>query len=206
MVNLKSNNLDYDAPIEDIILTGSLANYNYNEYSDLDVHIIIDFKKIDENIELVKKAVDGDRFLFNLRHNIKIKGHDVELYIQDINEPHIASGVYSLTNNRWIRKPIYNEPSIDEKLLEFKYLKFKNGIEKLDELSDKEMTPEIAANNYRYATEYKNKITKGRKEGLAKDGEFSIENLIFKKLRNDVSIEKIIDVIGKFYDKIYSQN
>jgi len=79
------NFLDIDFFIDDITFTGSLANFNYNQYSDLDIHVMIDFKKIDNNEEIVKKSVDGYRFMWNLRHNIRIKGHDVELYIQDIN-------------------------------------------------------------------------------------------------------------------------
>jgi len=196
----------YEIPIDEIILTGSLANYNYNMYSDLDIHVVIDFKKINNSIELVKKAVDGQRFMWNLRHNIVIKGHDVELYIQDINEPHIASGQYSLLNNKWIKKPEYNEPNIDKELVEFKYLTYKSGIKRLEEISQKEMSPEAAMQNHLFASEYKSKIQKSRKMGLEQGGgEFSVQNLVFKKLRNGGDIEKLIDTIGRFYDKIYSQ-
>ena len=31
---------------EDIVLTGSSANYNWTPQSDIDVHIVVDFKKI----------------------------------------------------------------------------------------------------------------------------------------------------------------
>jgi hypothetical protein len=60
---------------------------------------LIDFTKIDENFPLVKKAVDGVRFIWNLRRKIKIRGFDVELYVQDINEPHTSSGLYSSLKN-----------------------------------------------------------------------------------------------------------
>jgi predicted nucleotidyltransferase len=88
--------LELKVPVLDVQLTGSLANYNYTEYSDLDTHIIIDFKQINDDEELVKKALDGARFVWNQRHDIVIKGHDVELYIQDESEQHTASGLYSL--------------------------------------------------------------------------------------------------------------
>ena len=52
-----SDALRIEVPIDDIQLTGSLANYNWTEKSDLDVHVLIDFKKIDRNEELVKKAL-----------------------------------------------------------------------------------------------------------------------------------------------------
>ena len=99
--------------IYDITLTGSNSNYNYNEYSDLDVHVLIDFKDINEDEELVKKALDGERFVWNLRHNVSLKGHDVEMYMQDKDEPHVASGLYSLKDDKWITEPSYDPPSID---------------------------------------------------------------------------------------------
>ena len=56
--------------IDHIQLTGSLANYNYNRHSDLDVHILLDFSNINDDTDLVKQALDGKRFVWNLRHNI----------------------------------------------------------------------------------------------------------------------------------------
>ena len=44
-----------------------------------------------------------------------------------------------------------------------------------------------------------------RKEGLAREGEFSVENLVFKKLRGEGYIEKLIDLISKAYTKIYNE-
>jgi len=200
------NEMEYKAKIQDIVLTGSLANFNWNKFSDLDVHVIIDFKEIDKNVELVKKAVDGQRFMWNLRHNVSIKGHDVELYIQDITEPHNASGLFSLKDNKWLKFPQYAQPQIDEELVNFKFLTYKSGIDKLEEISYRDMSPESAAKNHLYASEFKAKIMKSRKAGLEKpEAEFSVENLVFKKLRNAGSMEKLIDTIGRFYDKIYSQ-
>ena len=76
----------------------------------------------------------------------------------------------------------------------------------MEEISFRDMSPESAAKNHLYASEFKNKIMKSRKAGLeTPEAEFSVENLVFKKLRNAGSIEKLIDTIGRFYDKIYSQ-
>ncbi|NPV12754.1 MAG: hypothetical protein HPY57_13285 [Ignavibacteria bacterium] len=199
------NSFGYQAPIIDIILTGSLANYNWNKYSDLDVHVIIDFSKINSNIKLVKKSVDSERSLWNLKHNIRIKGHDVELYIQDVNEKHTATGQYSLLNNKWILKPTWNKPQIDEEEVNFKYLTYKSGIDRLEEISKMNMTPEIANKNYLFASEYKKKIHDNRKIGLEKNGEFSIENLVFKKLRNNGDFGRLMQIVNRFYDKIYTQ-
>lgn len=197
--------LKVDTEIKDIYLTGSVANYNYSRSSDLDVHIIMDFSKINDDIELVKKAFDGQRFMWNMRHNVVIRGHDVELCVQDINEAHVASGLYSLMNHKWITVPIYNPPNVDQKIVDDKFDARAYDIDELDKISKKELEPEEAEKYYTKAKELKNKIMKSRKDGLSASGEFSIENLVFKKLRNEGYMEKIITIITNLYDTIYSQ-
>ncbi|MCK9415409.1 hypothetical protein M0Q97_01975 [Candidatus Dojkabacteria bacterium] len=198
------DDLSYDVEILDIVLTGSLCFFNYNQYSDLDVHIIINFKDINDDVELVKKAIDGERFIWNLRHDIKIKGHGVELYIQNIDDPHTSAGLYSLLNDKWIKTPKYDLPTIDKENVNFKYLTYKSGINRLEEISNSELNSKEARDYYEYARSYKKKISASRKIGLQKDGEFSVENLVFKKLRNGKDFGRLIDTITRFYDKIYN--
>lgn len=194
-----------DIPIGDIELTGSLANYNWTPKSDLDVHVLIDFSKINPDLALAKKAMDGQRFVWNLRHNVVIRGHDVELYLQDINEPHVASGLFSLLNNKWIRVPKYNPPQIDERDVEMKFLGIVNDIKQLESRMKNIENPSDAKDLHGHAEKLKGKIMKMRKEGLEREGEFSVENLVFKKLRNEGYIQNIIDLVSGSYDKIYSE-
>ena len=196
---------EFDTEIVDIQLVGSNANFNYTADSDIDVHIIIDFSDINEDIILVKKAVDGQRFMWNLRHNIVIKGHDVELYIQDKVEEHISAGVYSLLNHKWLKFPTYAPPNVDTKDIEPKYDARVYDIEELKKISEKDLDSEEAEMYYDKANDLKTKIMKARKAGLSASGEFSIENLVFKKLRSEGEFEKLINIISAFYDKIYSQ-
>lgn len=197
--------LNIEAEILDIVLTGSLANFNYTSDSDLDIHIIIDFFEINEDTELVKKAIDGQRFIWNLRHNIVIKGHDIELYIQDKSEEYTSTGIYSLLNHKWVIAPKYNPPNVDTKDVDVKYDARLYDIEQLDKLSKTSLDPNEAQEYYTKAKDLKTKIMKARKSGLSSEGEFSIENLVFKKLRKNGKIKKIIDITSKFYDMIYSQ-
>ena len=202
-------NLKLDIPIEDIQLTGSLANYTYTDYSDLDVHILIDFSKVNEDIDLVKKALDGVRFVWNLRHQITIKGHEVELYLQDINEPHSASGLYSLKFDKWLRKPQYNPPEVDERSVELKfneYVKIINQLE--DKLNQENLSQEELEELSSFAQHLKDKLQKERKECLnvKQEGEFCVENLVFKKLRNSGDIERLIQIANSAYDKIYTES
>lgn len=192
-----------NAPIVDILLTGSMCAYNWNENSDLDVHVVVDFTQVNTDKELVKKALDGQRFIWNIRHNISIKGHDVELYVQDKDEPHIASGIYSLLKNEWEKKPEYDPPTIDEDLVNFKTKTYMSGIEEMEKILAEDLTPEEANSNHYYAKLFKDKIMKVRGNALKTKGEFCVENLVFKNLRNGGYIERLIDVVNAFYDKIY---
>lgn len=191
--------------VEDVQLTGSLANFNYTDFSDLDTHILLDFNKLNSDEDLVKKALDGKRFVWNLRHDIKMGGHDVEIYFQDIDEPHKASGLFSLLNDKWITEPEYNEPSIDERDVTAKAEKIKG------EISDLEMAHQIAAAEelellQTSAQALRAKIHKMRKDSLEADGEFGIGNLAFKELRNSDYIERLIDVTNMLYDNQFTSD
>lgn len=197
--------LDIDIPIIDIQLTGSLANFNYTKYSDLDVHIILDFSQINPDVQLVKKALDGIRFVWNARHDIIIRGHDVELYFQDVNEQHTASGLYSLLHKKWIRKPTYNPPEIDERDVNNKYNNYLIEIDKMEEALNNNPDKEELKAIYSRAEKVKNKIQSDRKECLMTGDEFCIENLVFKKLRNTGVIEQLIAIKARAYDNMYSE-
>ena len=198
--------LDLDGvEIHDVTLTGSNSNYNYNDYSDLDVHVLIDFKDINEDEDLVKKALDGQRFVWNLRHNISLRDHGVEMYMQDKDEPHVASGLYSLLNNEWITEPSYDPPTIDSRDV---YKKAKTIEDDVRVLKERvlDVKGRSAKDLHDCANQLKKKISNMRKSGLEREGEFSIENLAFKVLRNTEVIGDLIDIISRSYDKIYMEN
>ncbi len=191
---------------KDILLTGSLANYNYTEYSDFDVHVIMDLKGIDdEHPEILNEAIQGIRFRWNLRHDIKIKGYDVELFLQSLDDPDASTATYSIVEDKWIKPPKYNVPYVDEIELERKYLGYVYEIDQLEtRLLHGSKIPSNSKELYKRAKTLKEKIQKMRTESLKEDGEFSIGNLTFKKLRSTGYIEKIINIITKSYDKIFT--
>lgn len=200
------NSLNLSVPISDIQLTGSLANYNWTDKSDLDVHILVDFSKIDDNVDLVKKSLDGMRFIWNLRHKVVLRGHDVEIYIQDIEFPHTASGLFSLMNNKWIRVPKYSPPEIDYNDVDKKFDGIVSEILEMENLVNSANFSSVSEEEiYQHGVKLKSKIMKMRTEGLAREGEFSVENLVFKKLRNEGYIQKIIELISKAYTNIYNE-
>ena len=193
-------------PIQDIQLTGSLANYNWTDLSDLDVHVLVDFDKIKAPRKVIEAAGEGAKFMWNIRHDIKLRGHDVEVFLQDSDERHHITGLFSLLNNQWIKKPEFDPPKVDEDDVNKKAEGISNEISTLEsKLVSSYSLPRDYRNLFRRAKTLKKKISKMRREGLGKKGEFSVGNLAFKKLRNDGYITKLIDVMSKAYDKIYSE-
>jgi len=195
--------LKLDVPIIDVQLTGSLANYNWNRDSDLDVHLIVDFSQVDSNIDLVRKALDGQRFMWNQRHPVVLRGHDVECYVQHKDEQHTASGLYSLLKGKWIIVPQYNPPQIDQKDVSEKKRVIQAEVEMMKKRA-KSISGMEAKILYEYVERLKRKVLADRKSGLASGGEFSVENLVFKELRREGTIEEMIDLMSDLYSKIYS--
>ena len=183
-----AENLEYN----DIVLTGSMANYNYNEESDLDVHIILDFSQVSENRDFVGDFLKMKKQLWAEQLPIQVKGHDVEMYFQDAGEPHHSSGVYSLVKDIWVRKPIKKIINIDNADVQLKSADMMNNIDEL--ISERD--------NENFLKKYKflrDKIKKYRQTGLdSAGGEFSIENLVFKILRNSGYLEKMTDLKNEY--------
>lgn len=188
------NYLGEEVFVEDIVLTGSLANFNWSEFSDFDLHILVDLQQFEDEALLYKELYNLKKQVFNDKHDIKIFGYDVELYAQDNEEPHFATGVYSIMNNDWVTKPKKFENGIDKSVLE---KKIKNWTEKIDKVLDSEESED----NVKSIESIKEKLKNYRKSGLEKEGELSYENLVFKFLRRSGHIEKLFDSSNKAKDK-----
>jgi hypothetical protein len=191
--------------ILDIQLVGSLTGYNWNQYSDLDLHIIVDYSDMGEDKEMVDQAMWGLKFHWNTKHDIIMRGHDVEIAVQDVNSESYMSTVYSLEKKKWIKAPKYDPPKVDDFMVNKKFGEYAYLIEKLEnKLVISNTFPAKPKPLYNMASKLKSKIMKMRKESLAKGGEFSVGNIVFKKLRSQGYIAKLMDIITKSYDKIYN--
>jgi hypothetical protein len=180
--------LGEDIFVDNIHLTGSLSNYNWSEFSDFDLHIVIDFNQFGKQSELYKELFNLKKQVFNDKHNIKIFGYDVELYAEDSKEPHYSSGVYSIMNNEWISNPKKFKENVDKSVLESK---IKTWVEKIETAIEEEKDLEGL----------RKKLKEYRQCGLEKDGELAYENLVFKFLRRSGHIQKLFDTLNKQTDK-----
>ena len=175
-----------DLNVVDLTITGSNANYTWTEYSDLDLHIIVAGAPGEEARELfnAKKALWAEQ------HTITIKGLPVECYVQGEDEPHHSTGVYSLSKGRWLVEPKKVKPTLDDAAIEAK----KDAV--LAQIEQALLSKDLD----RLRT-VKDKITQMRKAGLERAGEWSVENLVFKILRNLGLIDQITDKIRELEDQ-----
>ena len=170
--------------INDIVMTGGNCNYNYTKFSDIDVHIMCNETDLDTTELFTKKSE------WTKKHpELKIEGYPVEYYIQDEKE-HFpgGQGVYSLLHDKWVIAPkhldhieVLNDPKVIDKI-QF-YIQtakdlIKNGTEEA-----------IMA--------FKTKLWRMRSAGLEGAGEFSVENVLYKDLRNRGYIDKLNSKLDK---------
>ena len=201
-----------DIPVEDVIMTGSLANYNWSEeYSDIDLHIISDFTEISDDKELVKNYFDAVRKAWNQKHEgLKIYGYPVEIYMQDKNEKHTSTGVYSVLNDEWVIEPskenIEND-NLDSEEIRTKASEFMNEIDELvDEINELKSNDagnyDSYMNVYDKAENIMDRIKECRKMSLSRENgkEMSEGNLMFKSLRRNGYMEKIYNIKKESYD------
>ena len=187
--------------VADVIMTGSLSNYNWSEYSDVDLHVVLDFEDVGENVEFIKEFFDSKRINWNTSHNIKVKGFEVELYVQDANEAHFSSGVYSVLKDKWLVEPTSGGREPDEEKLLSKVTQWMKIIDEVIEDSR-------GSGDYEKIMDDINKIRKKlkrfRSTGLEEYGEYSYENLVFKFLRRNGYIGKLLDAKNQLYDNSLS--
>ena len=164
--------------VSDIVFTGSNANFNYTKFSDVDLHIMCDEHGFDSQ-KLYEKKVE-----WTVEHQgLKLGRYPIEMYIQDKDErwPK-GQGVYSLMQRKWLVEPIHlghidvlDDLNTEQKVdFEIKFIK--------DLLKVKRIEPIL---------EYKERLWKLRSAGLERGGEFSVENVVYKDLRNRGLIEKL---------------
>ncbi|MBO4622493.1 MAG: nucleotidyltransferase domain-containing protein [Bacilli bacterium] len=156
----------------DVYLTGSSANFNYNEMSDIDLHLVYDFEQIGINAEILVKYFIAKKQVFNNDYDITIKGMPVEVGVENINEPIVSSAIYSIVKDQWMLQPKDAEhllPKPDMK----QYYELVQRIEDAIESRDSKKIGALWDELYDI-----------RKQSLATDGEYGPGNGLFKKLRN----------------------
>jgi len=197
---IKDLELPKEIKIKDIIFTGSLANYNWSKFSDIDLHIVIDFNQFDADPNIINDLFYAQKSIWNQQHDITVFDYPVELYVQNINDKLFAEAVYSIPRDKWIKKPKKETFTVNKQAI-------KNDAEKyIDYLKD--IRQDYKDKDYQSVIDktdkIKAKIKNMRQAGLEKGGEYSKENLVFKILRRTSFMDILNDFKIKAYDNLMS--
>ena len=198
--------------VDDIIMTGSLANFNWDkDYSDVDLHIMVDYKDVDENTDFVKQYFNAQKNEWNNDHEgLNIFGFPVELYVQDTNEKHNSSGIYSLERDKWLIEPEREKltsSKVNKQYIKERVSDYVNKIDKLEYLYKKNKNNEFIVRKIsEEAEKIYNKIKNERKKGFekSKGKEINSGNIIYKSLRRNQYLEKIWNLMNKTYNNLNS--
>ena len=177
------NFLEIKADIIDVILIGSNANYNWTKYSDIDLHVVINYMEVGDNMHLVGNYMHAKKSIWNVNYPLTYKGMNIELYAQDSNqELHSTVGVYSVMKGKWISQPSADQVSIDDSAIQQKADPYQYEIDAL-----KEEDPHVEQK----IKNIKERLRHLRSTGLQAEGEYSIENMAYKHLRNQGYLERL---------------
>jgi len=183
--------LKVKAPIRDILISGSQANYNYSQYSDIDLHLVFDFSDIQCD-EPIIELFDSKRKLWKKNHDIDIYGIPVEVYAEDSLNPAV-SACYSLLKGQWVRHPStaqvnYNLGKVKQSV---------NTWSRLILFAIKQQDVDLCKQVMALLSHY-------RKLGLKAYGEFGTPNLVYKSLRNMQLLERLNTEIHDLEDELLS--
>ena len=188
---------DVKIKVDDILFIGSNASYNYTKDSDIDLHILANTKAVDYPADLGAAIYSAYRSIFNKTLDITLYEIPLEIFVETEDSARVSNGVYSVKKNKWIKKPIQEDiPEYDKEALnklvdewEEKCKKLIDDI-KADKLDDEKKVVKMLEDIYE----------KLRKKGVAK-GEYAIENLAFKELRNKGYLDQLKDYRNELTSK-----
>lgn len=166
------DNLIIPVEILDVRVVGSNASYNYTEHSDLDVHIISNLELVGSPTEIVQALYNSERSNFNRTHNIKIKGIEVELCVEDVNSAVTSNGIYSVIDDVWIKEP----QIIKERPVKIDKNELQDLVDSVQSVLDDGDSDDIK--------DCIDMLYLMRKDSIAIDGEYGVGNLLFKEIRN----------------------
>lgn len=178
--------------IDDILLVGGSAGYNYTDKSDLDVHLLLDRNKLGKR-DLVDELLQTKKSLWGLQHHVKVAGLPVEGYAQDHTETHPKSqGVYSLKSDSWITKPEL-PPIVDTESKAFK-----SKVQKYIDIIDHLISNSAPLGKFKHL---KDRLKDMRSAGLRRGGEYDQSNIVFKTLRDLGTLDRMTEYVRSLQDK-----
>lgn len=192
--------LNLDVNLQDVLLVGSMAGYNHSKYSDIDLHLVLDFSEISSDKDLLRKYFMLAKSKWNRSPSVMLSGHDVEIYVEDVDDERIPSATYSIKRDEWISQPSKEDLTIDYEGVTKKVNEKMSEVDELQSLYEDGEYKQA----YEFGKDLRSKLRNFRQAGLDNDGEFSNENLTFKVLRRSGVFDRMNEYVKKAYIEMRS--
>ena len=176
---MKKDNITIE--IKDIVIVGSNAGYTYNQNSDIDIHILVNYDLLNCDQNYLAILYSNYKKIFESKYCPIILGYEVEIYVENYNNiSNISSNIYSILNEKWIKGPETTIPTINAKEINIKFKEWEDRIKNIkDELFNLgDIKDQIDLLENVINTIYSNRIS-----SLKKYGEYGTDNIVFKELR-----------------------
>lgn len=173
-----------ESTVSDVVMVGGNAGLFYNEASDVDVHLIVDKAALPFG-EVTEEYLRDKKALWTARHDVRVKGYQVEPYAQGLGEPFAAGqGVYSLERDAWIQSPTSEryDPDSDSRLI--------RSVAHWQRAIDRALTGDAGVEAMDVM---RGKLSEMRARSISKHGELGRDNLVFKALRLSGHLAKMSD-------------
>jgi hypothetical protein len=167
--------------VKEIVFAGSMAGYLYHSQSDIDVHVSVDGSPITTDLKLLFQLFNARSDDWNGDYELRVRDHEVELFILDYRSPEGSDGVYSLREDRWIKEPKPPTNIVGRDVVLADVTRYAGEFESL--------RARFKANPQNFDCRefklYRRTLKDYRaKQGFQKSGEHSVGNLAYKALRN----------------------
>jgi hypothetical protein len=165
---------------------------------------MIDYNDYDiDDKELIQAFLDYYKLSFN-ENEYTILGHTIEIYFQDVTEPHASPGIYDVVRNEWIKDPDCVEIEFTEEHKE----KAREFLDRINEYRAEWDNEEIADPEkfYEELQNFLEEIKEYRASGVGKseeEGMYTFENMVFKWLRRNGTLRILTDLKHDVMQFIY---
>ena len=184
---------------EFIVLTGSLTGPNWDEFSDVDLHIGVDFFQFDDS-SLTRKYLALYASDFNHQH-YELLNRDLELYFQDVTETHDSPGIYNIEDAHWMKVPDGIRIEVT-KQMQKAASNYRVEVDIL--VAEYELSSKSQASSFlEKLLAYWQNIRSARSEGITTGGRESFGNQVFKQLRRNDVLKDLSDLVRQVRDDVY---
>jgi hypothetical protein len=185
--------------VQDILLIGSNCNYNYGPASDVDIHVITDFRALTKGndpyvLNFVRKTLKQAQNEYK-KMNLSYNGLPIEVVIEEFGVPNQNSaGTYSLLRNEWVRFPALPE----KEQFNLKNPKLRRRVTAIYKRWRDMIDRAIDSNDIKTLAQTLQTILAQRREALTQDGDGAPENHAYKMLRKPGNnhVQRIFDAIN----------